>query len=351
MRIYFDERFRFYELFNEKTGFFLRTNVIDENNHFTDEEPRFRSFPELIDIGIVGSCHTGGIICKSFGVDCYQGNANAKDMDFAKFKRIIDEIEGKSFQIALGGKGDPNKHKDFTKFVRYASKHNVVPNLTTSGYLINDKEIKAIKKYCGAVAVSFYSKLVNGIESNPQTIEAIKRLLEYRVTTNIHYVVSTKTIDDLILRLETDSFPKGINALILLLYKPVGYGSKSYVITNDEKIKRLFDLLKKQRGFQIGFDSCFVPLCINYFESESKISLQTCEAARFSCYIAPDFKMYPCSFGQFEGYSVDLNYSTIRQAWGSNKIRSFLYKKPERCTECNKDCIAGCPLNLNQNIC
>lgn len=48
--------------------------------------------------------------------------------------------------------------------------------------------------------------------------------------TNIHYVLGYNSIDEAIERLRTNDFPLGINAVIFLLHKPVGQGSKKNVL-------------------------------------------------------------------------------------------------------------------------
>ena len=172
MKLYKDEIFNFFELFNEDNGTLIRTNILDENGNETKIIPFKRSFPELIDIGIMGHCHNNET-CKSFGVDCYQGNMNEKDMDLSDYKSIIDQCVGKTFQVALGGKGDPNKHLFFEDILKYTVSKGICVNMTTSGLLINEKEIDLICKYCSAVAVSFYSTIDYQTfeESNDSTIK------------------------------------------------------------------------------------------------------------------------------------------------------------------------------------
>lgn len=89
-------------------------------------------------------------------------------------------------KIALGGAGDPNKHPQFKEILNICRRYRIVPNLTTSGFLIADNEIELIKKYCGAVAVSWYSRLINGKESNLNTMQAIENLVNGGCITNIY---------------------------------------------------------------------------------------------------------------------------------------------------------------------
>ena len=118
--------------------------------------------------------------------------------------------------------------------------------MTTSGFLMTDNEVKLIKEYCGAVAVSWYSRLKDGKESNQETINAVGRLLRGGYITNIHYVVSKDTIDEAITRLENDLFPKGINAVVFILYKPVGNGvAKKTLKSTDSRVESFISLATK----------------------------------------------------------------------------------------------------------
>ena len=140
MKLYKDPIFNFTEIFNEKNGLLIRTNILDKYGQETKEEPTMRSFPELIDIGIMGKCHVNQIYCKKFGVDCYQANNNYENMSLDDYKRIIDECKNKTFQVALGGRGDPNKHESFIEILKYTRKNGIVPNLTTTGINITKED-------------------------------------------------------------------------------------------------------------------------------------------------------------------------------------------------------------------
>lgn len=99
-------------------------------------------------------------------------------MSYKSFLEIVKQATGKTFQIALGGAGDPNKHPRFGEILEACRAYRIVPNITTSGFMMMDDEIALIRKYCGAVAVSWYSRLMNGKESNEETIKAVKRLVK-----------------------------------------------------------------------------------------------------------------------------------------------------------------------------
>ena len=306
MKVYVDKKYRFYELFNEKNGTLIRSDIYE-----THEDAKYRSFPELIDIGVMGSCISGRKgICKNAGIDCYQNAISSYklDMSLEDYRWIINQCMGKTFQVALGGAGDPNKHKNFGQILEITKSAGIVPNLTTSGYLLSFEEVDLIKKNCGAVAVSYYSRLINNEESNCVTGDAIEKFVKAGCITNIHFVVSDKTIDEAIYRLENNVWPAGISAIIFILYKPVGLGCKQKKVKCDKRLNRFVELvLGRKYSFDIGFDTCFTPVLCNYEKNISAQSIDSCEAARFSMYIDSELVAYPCSFDNQTGqYKIKL---------------------------------------------
>ncbi len=352
MKLYIDKKYNFYELFNPNNGTLIRSDV-----ESTNQTPLMRSFPELIDIGIMGHCEAGKTgICKRAGIDCYQNGSNSikKNMQFDDYCWLITQCENKVFQVALGGCGDPNKHECFAEILKVTSEKGIVPNLTTSGYNLSDTEIVEIKKYCGAVAVSFYSRYVNGKETNQSTIQSIMKLVEAGCITNVHYVVSKDTIDEAIIRLKNNCFPDGISAVVFLLYKPVGLGMKNKMLTNSDRLGEfIFYATKVQHPFRVGFDTCFTSALVQS-DSISVQSIDPCEAARFSMYIDSELCAYPCSFGiELNEFRYKLKPYTIQDAWDSDVFNKFRTNISDKCKGCSKNntCLSGCKLNLDCELC
>ena len=352
VNIYIDKKYKFFEIFNKNNGMLFRSNVIG-----TEEDAYCRSFPELLDVGIMGHCDAAKKhFCSSAGIDCYQNGLfnNNENMPFENYVWLINQCKGKVFQVALGGSGDPNKHEDFDNILQYTHENQIVPNLTTSGYLLDDNEIKLIKKYCGAVAVSFYSRLKSNSESNPVTINSIRNLVKEGCITNIHYVVSSDNIDECIYRLENEIFPQGINAIIFLLYKPVGQGKNSKILRCNNRLIRFLDLAtNKKHNYKVGFDTCFVTALYNS-QTISKESMDFCEAARFSMYIDSTLKAFPCSFGcHIEKYGIQLKPKTIQEVWDGKVFNKFVNSNNFKCNNCSEKetCEGGCKLNLDINLC
>lgn len=338
----------FVSKFNSETGFYLRTNIIKDGKE-TSEEPFMASFPHLIDVGVMGHCiHGKSGLCIKAGIECYQSGLtlNKNNMSLSDFKKIVSECEGLIDQIALGGRGDPDCHENFEELLRLCKSHHIVPNYTTSGLLLNEEKVRLTKKYCGAVAVSWYR--------SEYTYRAIKLFLSAGIRTNIHYVVDNNSIDEAIIRLNNNDFPKGINAIVFLLFKPVGQGQKKNMLKkNDERINQFFQAVSKPHPFKIGFDSCFVPGIINHMQNVDLSTIDTCEGGRFSMYISSDMIAVPCSFDQSQKYSVDIKDKDIYDAWISSKFDKFRNSLKNSCKFCNKKnhCMGGCPLEQDVVLC
>ncbi|MBQ9596383.1 MAG: SPASM domain-containing protein, partial [Synergistaceae bacterium] len=217
--------------------------------------------------------------------------------------------------------------------------NKIVPNYTTSGLGVTDETAALTHEYCGAVAVSWYR--------SDYTLRALERFLKAGVKTNIHFVLSKRSINEAFRLVSQEGFPDGVNAVVFLLHKPVGLGTHENVLAVDD-IKEFVTLVTTQTfKYKIGFDSCTVPALVNNLGLIDADSLDTCEGARWSAYITPDMKMLPCSFdNQQRRWSVDLRSNTIKEAWDSEIFEDFRNRLRTACPDCEKRelCMGGCPI-------
>jgi hypothetical protein len=312
-------------LFNGITGVEILSGING------NEDPFVLDSPSMIDIGIMGHCLNNCEIC-------YQGNISIPNMKLEDFKTIIDQCKDHINQVALGGKGDPNKHENFKEILEYCRKNNVVPNYTTSGNGLTDKEVEISKKFCGAIAVSSYNQ--------DFTYTALKKFMDAKVKTNIHFVVSNQTIN-IALRIlngydvwDKKVNLKKLNAVVFLLFKPQGNGEgrKDLCLTNDN-VKLFADfLLNPKAKFKIGCDSCFINKIsqVRELTENEKVCVDTCEGSRMSCYISPDMRFMPCSFGDKLKYGVQITKrNNIQNIWNKGKpflkFRKVLEQNPMSC--------------------
>lgn len=348
MKTYVDVQYNFMEAFDSDTGFYARSGVI-ENGKDTGVDPFMRSYPGLIDIGIMGSCqHARTGQCLRAGVQCYQGGSTVvqPDMPLADYKRVIDQSRGKTMQVALGGRGDPNLHADFEAVLAYTRENGIVPNYTTSGMLLSDEQIALSKEYCGAVAVSWYGA--------DYTVTALRRLIDAGVTTNVHYVLNKSTIEqagDMLA--DEDSLPSGLNAVIFLLHKPVGLGKQEEVLSFDMPAVREFFYLVEHGHFpyKLGFDACSIPGIATQAPSLDSTYFDSCEGGRYSMYISPGMIATPCSFDQ--GFEYGYKLGNIEDAWNSPQFEAFRNILRNACPACpiRDVCMGGCPLHPEIVLC
>ena len=355
-RFKYDSKYRFYSIFDDRTGFYFRSGILEGNSIDRREDPLctkaidtgidpfMASFPELIDVGIMGSClHGRKGLCLKSGVQCYQNGLERNDpnMSLHDFQRLAQECRNKVFTFALGGAGDPDQHEHFREILQICRQNNIVPTFTTSGYGLDEEKAALCKAYCGAVAVSWYRR--------DYTYQAINLLLKHNVKTNIHFVVGNNTIEEAIQRIKEDDFPTGINAVVFLLHKPVGLGQKENSLSyEDPRVLRFLDAVNDSTiSTKIGFDSCFIPGIINHCDNILDNSYDTCEGARWSMYITPDLKALPCSFDNQEmHWGYDLKERTIQNAWDSNVFEEFRNHFRTSCVSCERRtmCMGGCPI-------
>lgn len=311
----FDKRFENdeYEVyFNTKTGL----EVLQGKN---GKDPFKTELPLLIDVGIMGHCLNK---C-SF---CYQGPKSEAHMSLENFKNIIDQVKHHTNQVALGGRGDPNLHPNFREIVEYARENGVVPNYTTSGINLTTEQIE-ISKMCGAVAVSDYNK---GF-----TFNALKRLIEADIKTNIHLIFSQESfIKSMGIVKGEDVWGgklhiPGLNAVVFLLFKPQGSGkNRLELIPTANQIKQFGEIVFQPKSkFKIGMDSCLINHVLEYAKPNKiqRMAIDTCESSRMSVYITPSMKLVPCSFADHDEWGVNIiDKQGIYEIWNTSfKFTAF----------------------------
>jgi len=347
---YIDTDNSFYELFDSYTGLYIRSGIMEDGKD-TGVDPFMRSFPSLIDVGVMGQCaHGMSGYCQKSGTQCYQnGLSTVRDnMSLENFCRIVDQCRGRVFQLALGGRGDVDQHENCENLLAYSRDNGIMPKFTTSGFGLTHRIVDMLKEYVGAVAISWYRA--------DYTHRSIKMLIGVGVKTSIHYVLGKNTIDEAIERLANDSFPEGINAVIFLLHKPKGMGTIDNILkSSDERAQRFFELVdNKRHPFKVGFDSCSCAGIVNFTESIDLDSIDYCEGARYSCYIDAQMKMMPCSFAaDADEWLVCLNKHSIEEAWNSSVFDKFRSYLAGSCITCNhrQCCGGGCPLFPDITLC
>jgi radical SAM protein with 4Fe4S-binding SPASM domain len=300
--------------------------------------------PELIDVSITNWCDLG---CPH----CYKASSTrGQHMPFEDYQRILRQARNLGvLQVALGG-GNPNQHPAFCDILRFTrTECGIMPSYTTNGRGLSRDVLLASKEYCGAVAVSLY-------EPTNDAFAAIAVLLRHGIRTNVHFLLSNKTIGSAIALLSRPPAGlDGINAVVFLNYKPIARcPDDDSLLSRSSELQEFFRLADRSFPFKIGFDSCSISGIARFMDVPANL-VESCEAGRFSMYISEDGRMYPCSFvcGSVQGVSVgNANMGSVwRRHATFTRFRAALTRAA--CPSCagSKICKGGCPAFPEINLC
>lgn len=328
-------------VFNPNSGFFAR---VEDNGH---DEPFWSEHgPELLDIAITNWCDKGCSFCYR------KSDESGSHISLENYEEIIRQAQAMHvFQVALGG-GNPNQHPHFPEILRLTrEKYGIVPNYTTNGHGLTPPVIQATAKYCGAVAVSAYPPY-------EETTEAIELLRSNGITTNVHFILTSKTVDTAIEWLHhPPAFLEKANAVVFLNYKPVGrFADEKLLLNKSPRVEEFFKLATSGRKpFRIGFDTCTIT-GLARFGNAPEISVEGCDAGRFSLFVSEKMEVYPCSFMVEAGYQgIPLKGSSLADIWRSHEGFKQIRAKHagKGCADCTtpRQCLSGCPLFPKMNLC
>lgn len=332
---------RYTGVFSPNSGFFAR--IEDAGT----PEPFWATHgPELLDVAITNWCDKGCNFCYR------KSDASGTHMPIENYREVMRQANAMHvFQVALGG-GNPNQHPNFVEILRLTREdYGIVPNYTTNGRGLTPEIVSATKKYCGAVAVSAYAPFV-------ETFEAVEKLRSAGVSTNLHFILTSKSVGTAIEWLECPPpFLENANAIVFLNYKPVGrYADPKLLLNQSPRIGEFFRLATKaKRAFRIGFDTCTIT-GLARFGSAPDISLEGCDAGRFSLFVSEKMEVYPCSFMVEAGYQgISLKGTTLLEIWNNHPTFRQIRAKhmSNGCSSCKtpNHCLSGCPLFPEMNLC
>ena len=115
------------------------------------KKPIVWGFPPAVMIETTNICNLKCPLCPS-------GNGTLKRakgyMEFATFKRIIDEIKDKAFMVILWNQGEPFLNKEFIKMVQYASEAKLFTLVSTNANVLPNAE-QIVESGLDSIIVSF----------------------------------------------------------------------------------------------------------------------------------------------------------------------------------------------------
>ncbi len=328
-------------VFNPNSGFFARIEDPGYQDPFWSQHG-----PELLDIAVTNWCDRGCYFCYR------KSDESGTHMALEDYEEVIRQAAAMHvFQVALGG-GNPNQHPHFPEILRITrKKYGIVPNYTTNGRGLTESVLAATANYCGAVAVSAYAPYT-------ETGHAVQLLRSRGITTNIHFILTSKSVDTAIEWLrQPPAFLSEANAIVFLNYKPVGrFADESLLLNKSSRLREFFTLATSdRRNFRVGFDTCTIT-GLARLGSAPEVSLEGCDAGRFSLFVSEKLEVYPCSFMVEAGYrGISLRNSSLLEIWSSHPdFRGIREKHAGKgCADCvtPSHCLSGCPIFPKMNLC
>ena len=324
---------------------------IDLNTNGQKEYPfDVLNSPTLVDLQITNKCNLN---CPH----CYAESGSHGD--HIPLKDAIIAIENckrsGAFEIALGG-GEPTLHPYFIDILKEIRKRNMVPNLASNGKYLSEENIEAIKKYCGAVALSveFIGEKFEERRGFPfkDFLKSVDKLKNNNIKLVFQVTISKSNLDDL---KNTTSFLSKLSpyGIVYLTYKPVGRGENfdSTLLSENKKetakiIKDCFLLLQDET--KVGYDCCLANILIGQGLSDDNL-INGCSAVRSSLAVNRNMDVVPCSFSPM--VLGNLKKDSLQKIWNnelSHKFRNKFLDKTKNnssCSACNYkyNCLGGCP--------
>ena len=163
---------------------------------------------------------------------------------------------------------------------------------------------------------------------NKFTFNTIERLMDADIKTNIHFIFSRVSAEIACRLIQGDDIWDGkvdldrLDAIVFLLFKPAGRGKDLDWSPTVEQLKVFAEVIKKPDcKFKVGMDSCLVNKVAQARQLTplEDMYADTCEGARMSCYITPDERIVPCSFGDHDKYGIDISKGNLQEVWKTGK--------------------------------
>ncbi|MBD3211610.1 MAG: radical SAM protein [Candidatus Lokiarchaeota archaeon] len=307
--------------------------------------------PILIDLSLNNECNMQCPFCYMSAKPLGKGDIiSMEDFNYL----LLRMKEARVLQIALGG-GEPTLHPNFTQILKKLRKEaDIIPNYTTNGSNLTKEILVSSKKYCGAVAVSYNKSHFT------QTLDAVKKLRQMNIKTNVHIVLLKENVPSLLDILK--KYEKvDISGVVFLLFKPNGRGKtmRDQIITTKEEKTLIREFIEitafcQSKNIALHFDACSAPFLRKMpFLPES---IDGCNGSRYSCYVDWNLKAKPCSFMQ-EHNGVDLHEFNLLEAWNHDIFTGFrdtiTHPRYKGCKECDffTSCWGGCPIIPEIAVC
>jgi mycofactocin radical SAM maturase len=255
----------------------------------------------------------------------------------------------KVFQVNIGG-GEPFLREDLIDILKYAHEKRIVTCVSTNGTLIDDFMAKKLAEMDllyiqvsidGATQVT--NDFIRGKGSYEKALAGVELLNKYNFTNlSINTVITRINFKEIREIYELGKFYKAKTRLSR--FRPSGNAKKAWeeMHLTKRQIMELSGYLSEYKDVLTG-DSFFSITT----EDRKNLGLNMCGAAKMTCSVSPDGRVYPCAFLQeVDFYSGNILNTSLETIWNSSPVFKMLRDlRVESCKTCPRFdiCHGGCP--------
>ncbi len=292
--------------------------------------------------------------CSQHCDGCYMDSSDSYENELTtdEWKQYLKELRDLGvFHVALGG-GEAFERNDFLELVSYCREIGLVPNLTTNGQSIGEREV-SICKQMGQVNISIDGVNdrfnINGREGSFEKADnSISLLKNAGIYVGINCVVSRKNYPYLSEVIKYAS-KKKLNEVEFLKYKPSGRGRKKYeeFSLTQKMIRQFYPMLlrsSKKCKIELKIDCSFIPAMVYHKPPKDeleKLAVTGCDGGNFLMAIRSNGCFSGCSFME-----NNEPVSEIKDRWESsehlNNFRMLVEYAKEPCKSCEYLIICRC---------
>ena len=277
------------------------------------------------------------------------GPVSKEELTTSECRDLVDQLTVlKVFQVNIGG-GEPFIREDFLDLLRYSHEKGLVTCVSTNGMLVDNdlaRELSSLKMLYLQVSLDGATAEVNdqirGKGTYKKILNAMDCLARHRVPFSINTVLTRTNYPQLDTLRE---MAKEYGAeLRVSRFRPSGRGkeSKDYLGPDKDQLEAFADWLNEYDLVRTG-DSFF---CLTSENRRIK-GLDMCGAAKMTCCISPNGKVYPCAFLQESPFLVgSVRENALKDLWDNSLVFSrYRNLDVKSCLSCFRfeTCRGGCP--------
>jgi len=314
------------------------------------------SAPLEAHVAVTRQCSAG---CAGCYMDSYlpgtRPDLEAAELGLDGMKKVVDALaDVRVFHVALGG-GESLEQPWFLDLAAYARSRGVVPNLTTNGFPLDERNVARCRVF-GQINVSLDGveddyRQTRGIRGFAAADRALTLLRKARCRAGINVVVSRRNVHKLesILRYARR---KKVNQVELLRFKPAGRGRGLFpeMDLTPEQASTFYPMvsaLARRYRIRLRLDCSFMPMVYAHGPDPKRLDLFAiagCHGGEMLLGVGPAGEAAACSFARHEPRDL----GDIRRWWAAPDtflpFRSWHENAPEPCASCTylELCRGGC---------